>query len=88
MENILIEMPVEVQNRVKSKAVMAWGDMERTGKETADEMYIKARAHFLDMYHKLSSEKYFAVERAKEAQSELLKEMEVMKDKIIKLQIR
>lgn len=81
-------MPVEAQNRIKSKAHMAWGDMTRTGNETADEMYLKSRAHFIEMYERLAGEKYFAIERANKAQAELMTEMEVMKEKIIKLQTK
>lgn len=73
-ENILIEMPQEHQNRIKSKARMVWAESS------------KDQAAFLEMYEKLSSEKYFAIERAKTAQAELVSEMEIMREKIIKLQ--
>ena len=76
-ENILIEMPIEMRNRITSKAHMEWSKMTESK---------EIRKYFIDLYEKLCAEKYFAIERAKASQEELLKEMEKMKDKIIKLQ--
>ncbi len=73
-KNILIEMPKEQQDRITSKAFMAWAESSQD------------RAGFIAMYEKLSAEKYFVIERAKTAQAELMQEMEIMREKIIKLQ--
>lgn len=69
MGNVLKEMPVEMQNRITSKAHFEWAEGT------------KDKAAFIAMYEKLSAEKYFMEER-------MNKEMEAMKDKIIKLQTR
>lgn len=66
-ENILIEMPKEMQNRIKSKAHMAWAE------STQD------KVAFIDMFEKKESEKYFQRERDKAAQLDLLKEIEKLK---------
>lgn len=58
-------MPQEMQNRIKSKAHMEY----KEGKEA-----------FVAMYEKLSAEKYFSIERAKLAQSELMKKIEEKND--------
>ncbi len=65
--NTLIEMPVENQNRIKSKAYIAWAESTQDKKA------------FIEMYERLSAEKYFAVQR-------LEAEIAQMKERIIKLQ--
>ncbi len=76
-ENILIEMPIEMRNRITSKAHMEWSKMTESK---------EIRKYFIDLYENLCSEKYFAVEREKEKNVQMAQEMEKMKEKIIKLQ--
>lgn len=81
----LIEMPKEMQNRITSKAHMAWGEMPHTGDETPPQMLVKAKEWFIKSFEKLESEKYFQRERDKAALAAMMDENERLLDKIRRL---
>ena len=75
-ENILIEMPKEMQNRITSKAHMKWGELlDIIVKQSTD----KGKEFFIQLFEKQESEKYFQRERDKVAQLDLLNEIEDLK---------
>jgi len=70
--NILKELPIEVKNRITSKAYKAWGESKQNKKA------------FVEMYEKLSSEAYFQRERDKAALAEYTEAADVRYNAIMR----
>ena len=77
MENILIEIPIEVQNRITTQALMCWVSNFAGLISSAD-----YKKNIIELYEKKEGEKYFAGERSKQKISELELQIEQLKKQI------
>ncbi len=77
MKNELIEMDEIQKNEIELDALKTFNEFfEKTNVLNSIKTIITIRLNYIEMFKRLSAEKYFAIERAKLAQSQLVESYE------------